>query len=165
MVVSIRSHFGDRSTANECWDVARPPSTTTWHTIFSFNPGPNTFLRTIPKGAHVYVEAGFELREADPDAEAGTPNAQRQIFLKHGTYPLYFMVYRWLKRTVPQKISVFSGIRPTTEERRSTNHRMLSFIHPAHGLIEVRHLVCTHIHNLRTILLPPPLLIGRILRT
>ena len=90
MAVSVRFHFGNGSTANECWDVARSPSTTTWHTIFSFNPGPNTFLRTIPKGAHVYVEAGFELREADPDAEAGTPNAQRQIFLKHGTYPLHF---------------------------------------------------------------------------
>jgi len=64
-------------------DGSRPPHTTSWHTIFSFSPTSNTFLRTIPKGAHVYVEAGYELRDADPDAEAGSPNAQRQIFLRH----------------------------------------------------------------------------------
>ena len=49
-----------------------------------------TFLRTIPKGAQVYVEAGYELRDGDPDAEAGSPNAQRQIFLRHGECPWYF---------------------------------------------------------------------------
>ncbi|KAF9651278.1 hypothetical protein BDM02DRAFT_3091566, partial [Thelephora ganbajun] len=64
-------------------DGSRPPPTVSWHTIFSFNSLSNTFLRTIPKGAHVYVEAGYELRDADPDAEAGSPTAQRQIFLRH----------------------------------------------------------------------------------
>ncbi|KAF9780309.1 hypothetical protein BJ322DRAFT_329097 [Thelephora terrestris] len=64
-------------------DGTRPSHTTSWHTIFSFSTTSNTYLRTIPKGAHVYVEAGYELREADPDAQAGSPNAQRQIFLRH----------------------------------------------------------------------------------
>lgn len=78
--------FGDRDSPDQRWNVARPSPTTSWHTVFSFNPTSNTFLRTVPKGAHVYVEAGYELRDADPDAEAGSPNAQRQIFLRHGTY-------------------------------------------------------------------------------
>lgn len=64
-------------------DGSRPPPATSWHTIFSFNGAANTFLRTVPKGAHVYVEAGYELRDADPDAEAGSPQSQRQIFLRH----------------------------------------------------------------------------------
>lgn len=85
-VVSVFSHGNDRNAPDECRNVARPQPTTSWHTIFSFNPTLNTFLRTIPKGAHVYVEAGYELRDADPDAEAGSANAQRQIFLRHGVY-------------------------------------------------------------------------------
>ena len=85
-VVSTWSHFGDRSIPDEFWNVARPPPTTSWHTVFCFSPTSNTFLRTVPKGAHVYVEAGYELRDADPDAEAGSPHAQRQIFLRHGTF-------------------------------------------------------------------------------
>lgn len=84
MAVSVRAHFSNRSTSHEFWDAARLPPTTSWHTIFSFNNSWNTYLRTIPKGAHVYVEAGYELREADPGAESGSPNAQRQIFLRHG---------------------------------------------------------------------------------
>ena len=74
---------------HECRNVARPPPTTSWHTVFCFSSTSNTFLRTIPKGAQVYVEAAYELRDADPDAEAGTPNAQRQIFLRHGAYSQY----------------------------------------------------------------------------
>ena len=78
------------NTTNECRNLVRPPPTTSWHTIFCFSSPSNTFLRTIPKGAHVYVEAAYELRDADPDAEAGTPNAQRQIFLRHGACLLCF---------------------------------------------------------------------------
>ena len=89
-VVSVCSHDSDRNTPNECRNAVRPPPTTSWHTVFSFNNSSNTFLRTIPKGAHVYVEAGYELRDADPDAEAGSPNAQRQVFLRHGAYLRYF---------------------------------------------------------------------------
>lgn len=32
----------------------------------------------------MYVEANYELREADPTAEPESPHAQRQIFLRHG---------------------------------------------------------------------------------
>ncbi|EEB87108.1 hypothetical protein MPER_15680, partial [Moniliophthora perniciosa FA553] len=35
------------------------------------------------KGALVYVEAAYELREPEPDADPSTPHGQRQIFLKH----------------------------------------------------------------------------------
>jgi len=64
-------------------DGSRPPSSTTWHHILSFNPNSNNYLRTLPKGAHVYVEANYELREADLAAEPQSPQAQRQIFLRH----------------------------------------------------------------------------------
>lgn len=72
--------------ADERRNPARPPPTVSWHTIFSFNALANAFLRTIPKGSHVYVETAYELRDADPAAEAGSPGAQRQIFLRHGVY-------------------------------------------------------------------------------
>lgn len=86
MAVSVRSSKNGRNTADERRNAARAPPTVSWHTIFSFNALANAFLRTIPKGSHVYVEAGYELRDADPEAEAGSPSAQRQIFLRHGAY-------------------------------------------------------------------------------
>ncbi|KAJ3558942.1 hypothetical protein NM688_g632 [Phlebia brevispora] len=64
-------------------DGSRPESTTTWHTILSFNPAANNYLRTLHKGSQVYVEANFELREPDPNADPDTPQGQRQIFLRH----------------------------------------------------------------------------------
>jgi len=64
-------------------DGNRPPSTTTWHNIYSFNPASNNYLRTLQKGSHVYVEANFELREPDPSADPSTPQGQRQVFLRH----------------------------------------------------------------------------------
>ena len=67
---------------------ARPEATTTWHHVFSFNPGANNYLRTLQKGSHVYVEANYELREADPTADPDSPAGQRQIFLRHGTSPI-----------------------------------------------------------------------------
>ena len=88
MAVSVGPRFRGRNISHELWNAARPPNTSSWHTIFSFSSPSNTFLRTIPKGAQVYVEAGYELRDADPDAEAGSPQAQRQIFLRHGTHML-----------------------------------------------------------------------------
>ncbi|KAF8974682.1 hypothetical protein BDZ97DRAFT_1900260 [Flammula alnicola] len=63
----------------------RPPSTSTFHRILSFQESTNKFLRTLRKGSKVYVEANFELREPEPDADPATPQGQRQIFLRHGT--------------------------------------------------------------------------------
>ncbi|KAI0002920.1 single-strand binding protein family-domain-containing protein [Russula compacta] len=71
-------------------DGTRPESKTTWHHIFSFNPGSNNFLRNLQKGSHVYVEANLEVREPDPTADPSTPQAQRQIFLRHGTYRVVY---------------------------------------------------------------------------
>ncbi|PCH41329.1 hypothetical protein WOLCODRAFT_151373 [Wolfiporia cocos MD-104 SS10] len=56
---------------------------TSWHTILSFNPSSNNYLRNLKKGYHVFVEANYELREPDPDASPETPQGQRQIFLRH----------------------------------------------------------------------------------
>lgn len=38
----------------------------------------------LQRGSQVFVEANYELREPDPDAELDSPQAQRQIFLRHG---------------------------------------------------------------------------------
>ncbi|KAF5369756.1 hypothetical protein D9758_001338 [Tetrapyrgos nigripes] len=61
----------------------RPPARTSWHRVLSFNEGANKFLVSLKKGSRVYVEAGYELREPEPDADPTTPMGQRQIFLKH----------------------------------------------------------------------------------
>jgi hypothetical protein len=66
------------------YDLARPPSPTTWHHILSFNPNANNYLRTLQRGSQVYVEANFELRTLDSDADPDSPQAQRQILLRHG---------------------------------------------------------------------------------
>ncbi|OCH95956.1 nucleic acid-binding protein [Obba rivulosa] len=60
-----------------------PKYRSTFHNVFSFNPSSYTYLRSVPKGSLVYVEAGFELREPDPNAEPSSPQGQRQIFLRH----------------------------------------------------------------------------------
>ncbi|CAL1701561.1 unnamed protein product [Somion occarium] len=64
-------------------DGTRPEAKSTWHTILSFNPSSNNYLRTLHKGSQVYVEANYELREPDPTADPDTPQGQRQIFLRH----------------------------------------------------------------------------------
>jgi len=64
-------------------DGTRPETKTTWHTVLSFNPATNNYLRNLTKGSHVYVEANYELREPDPTADPDTPQGQRQIFLRH----------------------------------------------------------------------------------
>ncbi|KAF7800113.1 hypothetical protein EIP86_011358 [Pleurotus ostreatoroseus] len=72
-------------------DGTRPSSTTTWHTILSFGPSSNNYLRNLRKGSQVYVEANYELREPDPSADPDTPQGQRQIFLRHGKYLQLFV--------------------------------------------------------------------------
>ncbi|KIP09199.1 hypothetical protein PHLGIDRAFT_126501 [Phlebiopsis gigantea 11061_1 CR5-6] len=64
-------------------DGTRGESTTSWHTIVSFSPAANNYLRTLQKGWQVYVEANYELRDANPNAEPDSPAAQRQILLRH----------------------------------------------------------------------------------
>ncbi|GJJ10081.1 hypothetical protein Clacol_004307 [Clathrus columnatus] len=63
-------------------DGTRPEPTTSWHSVLSFNPNHNNFLKTLKKGTQVYVEAAYELQEADRDASPDSPAAQRQIFLR-----------------------------------------------------------------------------------
>lgn len=55
----------------------------------SFSDNANKFLRNMKKGSKVYVEANFELREPEPDADPSTPQGQRQIFLRHGMSPCF----------------------------------------------------------------------------
>ncbi|CCM03374.1 uncharacterized protein FIBRA_05504 [Fibroporia radiculosa] len=62
---------------------SRNEAKTTWHTVLSFNPGVNNYLRMLKKGSQVFVETNFELREPDPNADPDTPQGQRQIFLRH----------------------------------------------------------------------------------
>jgi len=64
-------------------DGTRLESRTSWHHIVSFNPTSNNYLRNLQKGSHVYVEANYELREADPTADPNTPQGQRQILIRH----------------------------------------------------------------------------------
>ncbi|KAI0952557.1 hypothetical protein AcV7_008316 [Taiwanofungus camphoratus] len=63
--------------------LARVEPKTTWHTILSFSPAANNYLRHLSRGSQVFVEANFELREPDPSADPDTPQGQRQIFLRH----------------------------------------------------------------------------------
>ncbi|VDB90080.1 unnamed protein product [Peniophora sp. CBMAI 1063] len=64
-------------------DGTRPPAETTWHNVYSFHDGANAFLRTLSRGAHVYVEANYELRETDTGVEGAPKN--KQVFLRHET--------------------------------------------------------------------------------
>ncbi|KAG6903306.1 hypothetical protein C0995_013059 [Termitomyces sp. Mi166 len=63
----------------------RPPTASTFHRVLSFQEHSNRYLQTLKKGSRVYVEAGFELREPEPNADPTTPQGQRQIFLRHET--------------------------------------------------------------------------------
>jgi len=69
-------------------DGTRPPSRTSWHNVMCFNPNSFDYLRGLQKGSHVYVEANYELRDADPAADPDSPQGQRQIFLRHETIRL-----------------------------------------------------------------------------
>jgi hypothetical protein len=52
--------------------------------VLSFLPGSNKYLQTLKAGSKVYVEAAYEIREPEVDADPSTPQGQRQIFLRHG---------------------------------------------------------------------------------
>lgn len=71
--------------------LARREATTSWHSVLSFNPSANNYLKNLKKGYQVYVEANYELKDADPSADPDTPAAQRQIFLRHGMSRSFFL--------------------------------------------------------------------------
>ncbi|KAG7097237.1 hypothetical protein E1B28_004608 [Marasmius oreades] len=64
-------------------DGERPPARTSWHRVLSFGETSNTYLKKLKKGSLVYVEANYELREPEPEADPSSPMGQRQIFLRH----------------------------------------------------------------------------------
>lgn len=66
--------------------IERQPAKTTWHRVLSFQEHSNKYLLNLKKGSKVYVEANFELREPEPEADPSTPQGQRQIFLRHGKF-------------------------------------------------------------------------------
>ena len=137
MAVSARSPRSGRNSADERRNAARPPSTVSWHTIFCFNALANAFLRTIPKGSHVYVEANYELRDADPEAEAGSPSAQRQIFLRHGAYLRCFSDASTAQPSISKKTSAFSSILSNNPRKRKINPSIYcQFMIPVHELTE-----------------------------
>ncbi|KAJ3758045.1 single-strand binding protein family-domain-containing protein [Lentinula raphanica] len=68
----------------------RPPPRTSWHRVLSFQEHSNRYLQTLKKGTLVYVEAGYELREPEADADPTTPAGQRQIFLRHGESTVFW---------------------------------------------------------------------------
>ncbi|KAM5534884.1 hypothetical protein V8D89_011439 [Ganoderma adspersum] len=69
------------ATSNSTPPDAEP--STTWHHVLSFMPHANNYLRALKKGSLVYVEANFEVRQPDANADPATPEGQRQIFLRH----------------------------------------------------------------------------------
>ncbi|KAJ6510145.1 hypothetical protein C8R47DRAFT_1096824 [Mycena vitilis] len=79
-------------------------TSTTWHRVLSFLPGSNKYLQTLKGGSKVYVEAMYEIREPDQNADPATPQGQRQIFLRH------------------ESIKVLSGPRKTDTESEEEEH-------------------------------------------
>ena len=79
-------HFDKLCRRLQFYAIARDEGKTTWHSILSFSPQSNQYLRTLKKGSHVYVEANFEIREPDAGADPSIPQGQRSIFLRHGMY-------------------------------------------------------------------------------
>ncbi|KAI6165016.1 hypothetical protein EDD17DRAFT_1754853 [Pisolithus thermaeus] len=61
-------------------DGTRQEAGTSWHHLISFNPAQNNYLKSLTKGTQVYVEANFELREPDPNADSFTPAGQAPDF-------------------------------------------------------------------------------------
>lgn len=82
MAVCLSPIFAQRSPQTRL--PARLENGVTWHHIVSFNPTQNNYLKSLTKGSRVYVEANYELRDPDPNADPSSPSGQRQIFLRHG---------------------------------------------------------------------------------
>lgn len=106
--------------AHEPASSARHEAGTTWHNIISFSPAQNNYLRSLQKGAQVYVEANFELRDADPAADPSSPQGQRQIFLRHGMLLCFTSTLHDL--TMLQNPSESSGSPPNTIASRPCVH-------------------------------------------
>lgn len=82
--------------------IARPSARTSWHYVYCFNPSSFDYIRSLTKGSKVYVEANYELREPDASAEPGSPQGQRQIFLRHGESP-FRQVHEFSLTLIQQK--------------------------------------------------------------
>ena len=93
---------------------ARLENGVTWHHIVSFNPNQSNYLKTLSKGSRVYVEANYELRDPDPNADPASPSGQRQIFLRHG---VLLPSRRWFLLTGLQRVSGYS-VRRTNMTRK-----------------------------------------------
>ncbi|KAJ7162536.1 single-strand binding protein family-domain-containing protein [Mycena crocata] len=61
---------------------------TTWHRVMCYLPGSNKYLQTLKAGSKVYVEATYEVRQPEQEADPSTPQGQLQIFLKHESIKL-----------------------------------------------------------------------------
>lgn len=66
----------------------------------AFGEGNAKYLMSLRKGSLVYVEAAYEIKEPDRDADPSTPQGQRQVFLRHGTLIFFFLdlALDWLVR-------------------------------------------------------------------
>ncbi|EJD53640.1 hypothetical protein AURDEDRAFT_110441 [Auricularia subglabra TFB-10046 SS5] len=67
-------------------DGSRAESTPSFHKIFSFSESANNYIKTVRKGALVYVEANIEIRENRDAGEDGVVGGvHRQVFCRHET--------------------------------------------------------------------------------
>ena len=62
----------------------------------------------------MYVEAGYEVRDPDPAADASTPQGQRQIFLRHGQSEPFMCVS--ILKSLPETIRVLQHPPQTAEK-------------------------------------------------
>ncbi|KAG8218345.1 hypothetical protein J3R82DRAFT_3963 [Butyriboletus roseoflavus] len=85
-------------------DGTRLENGVTWHHIVSFNPTQNNYLRTLNKGSRVYVEANYELRDPDANADPSSPSGQRQIFLRHETIRVLTTPYQQETETTSDQV-------------------------------------------------------------
>ncbi|KAG8925450.1 hypothetical protein FRC03_011767 [Tulasnella sp. 419] len=72
-----------------------------FHRVLSFNSTTNQYIKELKKGTQVWVEANFEVKEPEADAEPGTARALRHIFLRH------------------ENIRILGGSRPKDDTRGS----------------------------------------------
>ncbi|KAJ3561157.1 hypothetical protein NP233_g10367 [Leucocoprinus birnbaumii] len=57
--------------------------TPTFHRVLCFQPSAFETVSRLKKGSKVFVQADFIVKDPAPDADASTPQGQRQIMLTH----------------------------------------------------------------------------------
>lgn len=100
------------------YSPARPSARTSWHQIFCFTPSAFDTLRYARKGAHVYVECNYELRDPEPHAEPGSPQSHRQIFLRHGEFIFFVCLEeaQFINRYDLDHFRILKNSKPASEE-------------------------------------------------